>query len=333
MVRVFLYVRSQGTSTTWKTWWGFFFTWDLKALIPRGRHGEGFSLNEISRLFYHVAVKWGLKALLPRGRHCEGFSLCEISWLFYHVADMARVFLHVRSLGSSTTWQTWWGFFFRWDLKALLPRGRHGEGISFREISRLFHQVADMVRVFRYVISQVSSTTWQTWWGFFFIWDRKARGITWWGYSVRKTCKIFLPQPFLSVEYHVARHGEHLSFLSFKGLLPHGRRNEPLFSLTFIGLLLHGRRGEPIPSYEQISLLLWHCCINDYFLFISCLRWWYRTHGSRSSFWPRRQSLERRGSPPASGSASTAPQQRMHAALSNRLEEQIFWTKNNKFQI
>jgi hypothetical protein len=32
--------------------------------------------------------------------------------LFYHVADMVRVFLYVISQGSSTTWQTWRGFFF-----------------------------------------------------------------------------------------------------------------------------------------------------------------------------------------------------------------------------
>ncbi len=186
MERSFRYMRSEGSSTTGQTWWGYFFMWDLNALLTRCRQGKGFSLREISRLFYHAWQTWwrfGLKAFLLSGRQGEGFS--------------------VRSQGTSTTWQTWWGFFFMWYLKALPPRGRHsegffmwdlnallprgshsegfsfrcdpevillpgrhGEGFSLNEISMLFYHVADMVRVLLYVRSQGSSSTWKTWWGF-----------------------------------------------------------------------------------------------------------------------------------------------------------------------
>ncbi len=158
MVRVFLLVRSQGSSTKWQRWWGFFFPWDPKTLLPSGRHGKGFSLREISRLFYHVAdmvSHCGTSRLFYQVVDMVRVFLYVISQgLFYHVADMVRVFLSVRSNGSSTTWQTWWGFFFIWDLKVLLPRERHGESFSVR--------------------SQGTFTTWQTWWVFFFTQDLKA---------------------------------------------------------------------------------------------------------------------------------------------------------------
>ncbi len=196
---------------------------------------------------------WEVKALLPRGRHGEGFSFHEISRLFYHLADMVRVFLYGRSQGSYTKWQTWCGLFLWWYLNTLLPRGRHGEDISLREISRLFYHVADMVRVFLYVISQGlfyhvadmvrvflhfisrgSSTTWQTWWGFFFTWDLKALlphgrhgegfsscEISMLFYHVADMVRVFLYGISQGLFYPCSRHGENFSVCQISRLFYH----------------------------------------------------------------------------------------------------------------
>jgi hypothetical protein len=99
-----------------------------------------------------------LKALLPRGRHGYGISLCEILMLFYHVADMVTG-EPLRNLKALLPRGRHGGIFLLSDLNALLPCGRHGEDICLREISRIFYHVADMVRVFLYVRSQGSSNT------------------------------------------------------------------------------------------------------------------------------------------------------------------------------